>query len=95
LSFLLDTNVSSEVRRGNDVQVRAWLEEMGDADLCLSSLALGEIPKGIEQLRNRNDDSRSSCSRCREIRTAYIPEQNVRKSGHGRQSTMMSEYEDI
>jgi predicted nucleic acid-binding protein len=54
LSFLLDTNAVSEIRRGRDQWVRAWVSEVADADLHLSVLTLGEIRKGIELLRDRD-----------------------------------------
>jgi toxin FitB len=54
LSFLLDTNVVSEIRRGRDPSVRAWVGEVADIDLHLSVLTLGEIRKGIEMLRDRD-----------------------------------------
>jgi predicted nucleic acid-binding protein len=54
LSFLLDTNAISEIRRGRDQRVRAWVAEVEDADLHLSVLTLGEIRKGIELLRSRD-----------------------------------------
>jgi predicted nucleic acid-binding protein len=54
LSFLLDTNVVSEIRRGRDQQVRAWVGEVDDVDFHLSVLTLGEIRKGIELLRERD-----------------------------------------
>jgi len=54
LSFLLDTNVVSEIRRGRDLRVRAWAREVDDIDLHLSVLTLGEIRKGIEMLRDRD-----------------------------------------
>jgi len=54
LSFLLDTNAVSEIRRGRDQRVRAWVSEVADADLHLSALTLGEIRKGIELLRDRD-----------------------------------------
>jgi toxin FitB len=54
LSFLLDTNVVSEIRRGRDQYVRAWVEGVEDVDLHLSVLTLGEIRKGIELLRGRD-----------------------------------------
>jgi predicted nucleic acid-binding protein len=46
LSFLLDTNVVSEIRRGRDQHVRAWVGEVNDVDLHLSVLTLGEIAWG-------------------------------------------------
>jgi toxin FitB len=54
LSFLLDTNVISEIRRGRDPRVRAWVTEVEDVDLHLSVLTLGEIRKGIELLHGRD-----------------------------------------
>jgi toxin FitB len=54
LSFLLDTNVVSEIRRSRDPHVRAWAEAVDDLDLHLSVLTLGEIRKGTELLRGRD-----------------------------------------
>jgi predicted nucleic acid-binding protein len=54
VSFLLDTNVVSEIRRGRDLNVRAWAGAVSDGDLHLSVLTLGEIRKGIERLRVRD-----------------------------------------
>jgi toxin FitB len=54
LSFLLDTNVVSEIRRGRDPHVRAWANGVEDIDLHLSVMTLGEIRKGIELLRSRD-----------------------------------------
>lgn len=53
MSFLLDTNVVSEIRRNRDPHVPAWAEE-ADVDLRLSVMTLGEIRKGIELLRARD-----------------------------------------
>ena len=54
--FLLDTNVVSELRKGAraDRHVAAWFRSLNDGDLYLSALVLGEIRKGIEQLRRRD-----------------------------------------
>lgn len=54
MSFLLDTNVVSEIRRGRDLNVQAWAGAVSDRDLHLSVLTLGEIRKGIERLRDRD-----------------------------------------
>ncbi len=54
MSFLLDTNVVSEIRRGRDPHVRAWAREVEDVDLHLSVMTLGEIRKGIDLLRGRD-----------------------------------------
>lgn len=54
MSFLLDTNAISEIRRGRDPNVQAWVRETEDVDLHLSVLTLGEIRKGIERLAVRD-----------------------------------------
>ncbi|MBE7504051.1 MAG: type II toxin-antitoxin system VapC family toxin [Verrucomicrobiales bacterium] len=54
--FLLDTNVLSELRKGNrcDPGVRRWLEEVDADALFVSVLVLGEIRQGIERIRLRD-----------------------------------------
>lgn len=54
MSYLLDTNVISEIRRGRDPHVRAWIAAVEDVDLHISVLTLGEIRKGIRLLRGRD-----------------------------------------
>jgi toxin FitB len=55
-SWLLDTNIVSELRKGKrcDVRVLTWFESTEDFDLHLSVMTLGEIRKGIERLRIRD-----------------------------------------
>jgi len=51
LSYLIDTNVLSELRRKQpDPQVVAWLQARPPQSLFLSVLTLGEIRKGIERV---------------------------------------------
>ncbi len=55
MSFLLDTNVLSEVRRPRGAaNVRAWLASVPADNLYLSVLVVGEIRGGIERLRRRD-----------------------------------------
>lgn len=56
MSFLLDTNVVSELRKGDraDPALRAWYEGVGGTDLYLSTLVLGEIRRGVEMARRRD-----------------------------------------
>ena len=56
MSFLIDTNIISELRKGRrcDAHVAAWFESADDSDLYLSVLVLGEIRKGIERARSTN-----------------------------------------
>ena len=55
MSYLIDTNVISEVRRGArcDPHVSAWYASNADEDIFLSTLVLGEIRKGAELARPR------------------------------------------
>ena len=51
MSYLLDTNVVSEVARSRpNPLVLKWFREVPDESLHLSVLSLGEIRKGIEML---------------------------------------------
>ncbi|MCP5366776.1 MAG: type II toxin-antitoxin system VapC family toxin [Hyphomicrobiales bacterium] len=56
MTYLIDTNVISEVRKGRrcDARVAAWYDSLGDADLFLSVLVLGEIRRGVERIRRRD-----------------------------------------
>ena len=56
MTFLIDTNIISEVRKGDrgDPAVAAWWNGVAEDDLWLSSLVLGEIRKGVELARRRD-----------------------------------------
>jgi predicted nucleic acid-binding protein len=56
LSFLVDTNVLSELRKGPraDAGVRAWFQGIDDDDLLTSVLVLGELRRGVESVRRRD-----------------------------------------
>jgi predicted nucleic acid-binding protein len=56
LNFLLDTNVISEVRKGErcDRNVAAWYSSIQRHELYLSVLVTGEIRKGVERARRRD-----------------------------------------
>jgi predicted nucleic acid-binding protein len=56
MSYLIDTNIISEVRKGDqcDPNVAAWYASVDDADIYLSVLVLGEIRRGIERARPRD-----------------------------------------
>ncbi len=59
MSFLLDTNVLSELRKGKraNPDVVAWFVEIPEEELFLSVLIAGEIRQGIERLRRRDLDT--------------------------------------
>lgn len=55
MSFLLDTNVLSEIRKPNaDANVRKWFASVHDSELYISVLVVGEIRQGLERLRRRD-----------------------------------------
>jgi toxin FitB len=56
LSYLVDTNVISELRKGDraDAGVRAWFEPIADDEVFLSVLTIGEIRQGVERIRRRD-----------------------------------------
>jgi toxin FitB len=56
VSFLLDTNVLSEVRKGARANpgVQTWFAQVRDEDLYLSVMVLGEVRQGIESIRRRD-----------------------------------------
>jgi toxin FitB len=53
LSFLLDTNVISEARRGS-IEAVAWLAPVAPERLFISVLTLGEIERGVLKLGRRD-----------------------------------------
>jgi predicted nucleic acid-binding protein len=55
MTYLLDTNVVSELRkRQPDPRVLAWYGGIASADLFISVLTVGEIRLGIERLRRKD-----------------------------------------
>jgi|SRR5579875_2765450 len=55
MSYLLDTNVVSELRKSRpDPNVAAWFHAVRSAELYLSVLTIGEIRMGVERLRRKD-----------------------------------------
>lgn len=56
MTWLIDTNVLSELRKGDrsDDGIRTWFAEASEDDLFTSVLVLGEIRRGIESVRRRD-----------------------------------------
>lgn len=56
--FLLDTNVVSELRKGEraNAGVVAWFDENAEEELWLSVLVAGELRRGTELLARRDPD---------------------------------------
>jgi toxin FitB len=63
--FLLDTNILSELRKGNRCHagVKKWFAETAAEDLFLSVLVLGEIRQGIERIRPRDQPQAGALER--------------------------------
>jgi predicted nucleic acid-binding protein len=59
LSYLLDTNVISELRKGEraNPSVASWFADIADEEIFLSVLTIGEIRRGVESVRRRDPDS--------------------------------------
>ena len=57
MSFLVDTNVISETRKGTrcDPHVAAWAAGVDPNKLFISVLVLGEMRRGAELLRRKHD----------------------------------------
>jgi predicted nucleic acid-binding protein len=56
VTYLLDTNVVSEIRKPRPhAGVAAWFGEAESIGLYLSVLVVGEVRQGIERLRRRRD----------------------------------------
>lgn len=74
MSYLIDTNIISEVRKGErcDRRVSAWYAATTDEDLFLSTFVLGEIRKGVELARPRDAGKAVALERwLREVETAF------------------------
>jgi toxin FitB len=65
LSYLVDTNVISELRKREkaDPAVQAWFASVADEEIFLSVLAVGEIRQGIERIRRRDPSAATALDR--------------------------------
>ena len=65
MTYLLDTNVVSELRKGPrcHTRVATWFEGVDDHDLGLSVLVIGELRRGAESLRRRDPRGASALER--------------------------------
>jgi predicted nucleic acid-binding protein len=56
VGYLIDTNVLSELRKGQRCHggVAAWFASVKDGEIFLSVLVIGEIRRGIELIRRRD-----------------------------------------
>ena len=65
MSYLLDTNVISELRKGKrcDPRLAEWFAGVAEYDIFLSVLTIGELRKGIERIQRRDQKSASALNR--------------------------------
>jgi predicted nucleic acid-binding protein len=65
VSFLVDTNVLSELRKGPraNAKVAAWFQAVDDTELYLSVLVIGELRQGVEGLRRRDPPAAAKLDR--------------------------------
>lgn len=74
MTWLVDTNIISEVRKGPRCHpgVAAWWAAVEDRDLFLSVLTLGEIRRGIEGVRPRDPAKAATLERwLRDVSEAF------------------------
>ncbi len=74
MSYLLDTNVVSELRKGRraDKHVQAWFRGVDDDALFLSVLVVGELRRGVENIRRRDRAAATALDRWLDtLMTAY------------------------
>ena len=65
MSYLIDTNVISELRKGDRAHqgVRRWFESLEPDEIFLSVLVTGELRRGIESIRRRDPRAASALDR--------------------------------
>lgn len=65
MTYLLDANVVSELRKGGraDSNVASWFAGLPEEEIFLSVLTIGEIRRGIESVRRRDPDSAAALDR--------------------------------
>jgi predicted nucleic acid-binding protein len=74
VSYLIDTNIISELRKGGscDTRVAAWYASVAEEELFLSTLVLGEIRKGVELARAKDPDKAAALERwLQQVKSAF------------------------
>ena len=59
MSYLVDTNVISELRKGKrcNSNVAAWYDAISEDEIFLSVLTVGELRRGIDSIQRRDSKS--------------------------------------
>ena len=65
MSYLIDTNVISELRKGSrcDRNVAAWFSGVSEEEVFLSVLTIGELRRGIALIQRRDKVGAASLNR--------------------------------
>lgn len=65
MSYLIDTNVVSELRKADRASpnVTGWFSAIADDEIFLSVLTVGELRRGIESLHRRDASSAAALNR--------------------------------
>lgn len=74
MAYLIDTNVISELRKGERCEpaVAAWFAAVGDDELFLSVLVIGELQRGVDRIRRRDARAADAIARWLEnVTTSY------------------------
>ena len=74
MAYLIDTNVISELRKGERCEpaVAAWFAAVEDDELFLSVLVIGELQRGVDRIRRRDARAADAIARWLEnVTTLY------------------------
>ena len=65
MAYLVDTNVLSELRKGKrcDKNVAKWFAAVEEEDLFLSVLVIGELQRGVNRIRRRDEEAAAALER--------------------------------
>ena len=65
MSYLIDTNVIFELRKGRrcNPHVASWFSGVAEDEIFLSVLTIGEIRRGIERIQTRDSKGASALNR--------------------------------
>jgi toxin FitB len=65
VSLLLDTNVLSELRKGEraNATLLDWFHDVADEEIHLSVLVIGEVRRGVETIRKRDGEQAAALER--------------------------------
>ena len=65
MTFLLDTTVLAELRKGDraNANVRSWFDALDPSEIRLSVVTVGEIRRGVENVQRRDPAAASALER--------------------------------